>query len=100
MGIGEIAAIIAGVIVLYFICRMLLLPFRLTMKLVYNGVFWSDVFITVPITVITALIAGFTEFAGCSRRLYLVRLFKPLRSEQGTDVLMRCCVSAYPSPLL
>lgn len=75
MGIGEIAAIIAGVIVLYFICRMLLLPFRLTMKLVYNGVLggiclWlanmlgAMVNITVPITVITALIAGFTGLPG------------------------------------
>ena len=75
MGIGEIAALVAGVVVLYFVCRVLTLPLRLTMKLVYNGILggiglWlanmlgALVSVTVPITVVTALVAGFLGLPG------------------------------------
>ena len=75
MGIGEIAALIAAVLAVYLLCRMMLLPLKWTMKLLYNGVLgglglWvvnavgGLVGITAPITVGTALVAGFLGLPG------------------------------------
>ena len=75
MGIGEIAALVAAVIGVYLLCRVLLLPLKWTMKLIYNGVLggvglWvvnavgAFVGVTAPITVVTALVAGFFGLPG------------------------------------
>ncbi len=75
MGVGEIAALVAAVIGVYLVCRVMLLPLKWTMKLIYNGILgglglWvvntigALVGITAPITVGTALLAGFLGLPG------------------------------------
>ena len=70
-----ILAYVVGVILLYVIARIFLLPFRLVIKLIYNGVvggimLWlfnlvgSHLGFVLPINPITALVAGFLGLPG------------------------------------
>lgn len=85
-GFGEIHVILAyvfGIILLYFVGRMFLLPIKLIFRLVYNALIggamlWVVNFIganigfTIAINPVTALIAGFLGIPG----VVLLILFK------------------------
>lgn len=85
-GFGEIHVILAyvfGIILLYFVGRMFLLPIKLIFRLVYNALIggamlWvvnfvgANIGFTIAINPVTALIAGFLGIPG----VVLLILFK------------------------
>ncbi|MBP1765446.1 MAG: pro-sigmaK processing inhibitor BofA [Firmicutes bacterium] len=78
-----ILAYLAGIILIYFIGRMFLMPIRLVFRLIYNGLIggvmlWILNYVgayfsfTVPINAFSALVAGFLGLPG----VVLVVLYK------------------------
>lgn len=81
--ISTIAAYLFGIILIYVVGRMLLMPFKLVIKLIYNALvggilLWvfnfggAFIVFTIPINIITALTVGFLGVPG----VVLLILFK------------------------
>ncbi|WP_110955257.1 pro-sigmaK processing inhibitor BofA family protein [Anaerosinus massiliensis] len=83
MELSVIAAYVVGILAIYFIGRMFLMPVRIVWKLIYNGVvggimLWVVNFVganfgfEIGINVLSALVAGFLGIPG----VILLILFK------------------------
>lgn len=75
MELGIIAAYIVGILAIYFVGKMFLMPVRLVWKLIYNGIIggimlWIVNFIgtsfdfAIGINIVSALLAGFLGIPG------------------------------------